>query len=306
MRKRLFALAAALGLAVIAAAPAAAITNDYRPDFDHPFVGLVAFYDADGEFVHRCTGELLAPTVLLTAGHCTDDETGKDVNASARVWFQQDAGAHYDAATAHDPVTGYPDECAAGTLGTLCAESHLMYNYGFANFAGFPDIHDIGLVILDQPIAMFEYATLAPAGTVDKLATARGTQDVTMRVSGYGLSSRHIVPPRSSDPVINEVTSFRIRLQGDMIFTNLRSANSGGYTLVANGNGNDRAGTCNGDSGGPVFWPSTSNQVVAVTSWGILNAGCRGNGYYYRTDRQVVIDWILAHAGDAADDIVIG
>jgi secreted trypsin-like serine protease len=127
-----------------------------------------------------------------------------------------------------------------------------------------------------------------------------------MRVSGYGVSARHIVPPRSSDPVINDVTSFRIRLQGDMIFTNLRSANSGGYTLVANGNGNDRAGTCNGDSGGPVFWPSTSNQVVAVTSWGILNAGCRGNGYYYRTDRQVVIDWILDHAGDAADEIVVG
>jgi secreted trypsin-like serine protease len=306
MRKGLFALAAALVMVVVAAAPAAAITKNYRQDLEHPFVGLVAFYDAHGEFVHRCTGELLAPTVLLTAGHCTDDETGKGVNASARVWFQQDAGAHYDPATEHDPVSGYPDGCAAGTLGTLCAESHRMFNYGFANFAGFPNIHDVGLVILDQPIRMPEYGTLARANTVDRLATKRGTQDVTLRVSGYGISYRLITPPKTDGHAHNDIVSFRTRLQADEIFTNLRSANSGGYTLVANGNGNDRGGTCNGDSGGPVFWPADSNQIVAVTSWGILNAGCRGIGYYYRTDRQPVIDWILDHAGDAAGQIVVG
>ena len=71
-----------------------------------------------------------------------------------------------------------------------------MFNYGFDNFAGFPDIHDIGIVILDQAIELDEYATLASANTVDQLATARGTQDVTMRVSGYGLSLRHLVGPR--------------------------------------------------------------------------------------------------------------
>jgi secreted trypsin-like serine protease len=76
-------------------------------------------------------------------------------------------------------------------------------------------------------------------------------------------------------------------------------------SVQANGNGDDRGGTCNGDSGGPVLWPADSNQVVAVSWWGRGNAGCRGTGYYYRTDRQVVIDWILDKAGDEADDIVI-
>jgi hypothetical protein len=42
-----------------------------------------------------------------------------------------------------------------------------------------------------------------------------------------------------------------------------------------------------------------------VTSWGFSNAGCRGTGFYYRTDRQVVIDWILDRAGAEADNIVI-
>ena len=54
------------------ASPAAAITGNFTPDFDHEYVGLIAFYDADGEFVHRCSGTLLSPTVFLTAGHCID------------------------------------------------------------------------------------------------------------------------------------------------------------------------------------------------------------------------------------------
>ena len=73
MKRLLLALPAALAILAATVAPVGAITKNYEPDFDHPFVGLVAFYDANGDFVHRCTGELLAPTVVLTAGHCTDN-----------------------------------------------------------------------------------------------------------------------------------------------------------------------------------------------------------------------------------------
>jgi hypothetical protein len=307
MRRNLIALAAAVVLGVATVAPAAAITGNYREDFDHPFVGLVAFYDADWEFIHRCTGELLSPTVLLTAGHCTNDDSLPDgaVAAHARVWFLQDVGSHYDPATEQDPVTGYPDSCS-GTMGDgiaegWCGESSTLYNYGFDNFAGFPNIHDLGIVILDHPVDLPEYASLASAGTVEALLKARGTQDVTMRASGYGISYRLITPPKGPNAggSHNLTISFRVRLQADMIFTNLQNDNSQGYTLVANGNGNDKGGTCNGDSGGPVFWPADSNRVVAVSSWGWLNAGCRGIGYYYRTDRAATLAWIREVVGEA-------
>jgi hypothetical protein len=295
MRRLLLSLAAAASILAVAVSPAAAITKNYTPDFDHTFVGLVAFYDTNGDFVHRCTGELLAPTVLLTAGHCTDNGSG-GVNTTARVWFQQGAGANYDPATQHDPVTGYPDECAAGTLGSLCAESHVMYNYGFDNFAGFPNTHDVGLVILDQPITGLGFATLASAGTLDPLVNARGTQDVTFGVSGYGIS---FAAHKGAVSI-----SFRVRLQATEKLVNLNAPYNAGFNIQLNGNGGDRGGTCSGDSGGPVFYPATSDQVVAVTSFG-KNATCRGDGYYYRTDRQDVIDWILAHAGADAGRIVI-
>jgi secreted trypsin-like serine protease len=309
MRRTLLALASVLALSLLAVAPASAITGNFRDDAEHSFVGLVAFYDQDWQFVHRCTGELLTPTVLLTAGHCTDDETGQNVNAHARVWVLQDVGSHYDPVTQHDPVTGYPDTCT-GTLGDgiaegWCAESSTMYNYGFNNFAGAPDIHDVGVVILDQPIQVPEYAHLASAQTLDTLATARGTQDATLRVSGYGLSFRLITPPKKGGGAKNITVSFRIRLQADETLNNLRSHLTDGFVVSGIGSGAGRGGTCNGDSGGPVFWPADSNTVVAVDSFGFLNAGCRGPGFYYRTDRQVIIDWILAKAGSAAGAIVI-
>jgi len=307
MRRTLIALASAVVLGAALVAPAAAITGDFREDDEHPFVGLVAFYDSDWEFIHRCTGELLSPTVLLTAGHCTNDDSLPDgaVAAHARVWVLQDVGSHYDPTTQHDPVSGYPDSCTGtlgdGIAGGWGAESSTMFNFGFDNFAGFPNIHDLGIVILDQAIELDEYGELAGANTVDTLQTARGTQDATMRASGYGLSLRHLVPvhgPGAGGAPSAYTISFRVRLQADMTFNNLRTANSGGYTLEANGNGKDQGGTCNGDSGGPVFWPSTSNQIVAVSSWGILNAGCRGNGFYYRTDLQASLDWIREVVGE--------
>src|SRR5689334_12963043 len=175
-------------VAALSTAPSYAITGNYVQDFEHPFVGLVVFYDAAGQFIWRCSGSLISPTKLVTAGHCADTAQGA---ASARVYFQQDAGVHYDPATQHDPVTGYPDDCAAGTLGTLCATSHRITNFQFAEFADFPhqpDTHDVGVLILDQAIKLPEYGQLPQAGQIDRLATARGTKSVVFTSSGYGLS----------------------------------------------------------------------------------------------------------------------
>ena len=287
MKRLLLALAAAGSILMMTVAPAAAITKNYVIDNDHPFVGLIAFYNADGVFQHRCTGELLAPRVVLTAGHCTDNGAG-GVENNARIWFRQDAGTRYNGT--EDPETGYPNECL-GTMATNpCTEAHIMYNYGFNAFAGFPNTHDTGLVILDRPVTGLGFATLAPAGTLDPLDSAKGIQDTTFRVSGYGISHS------AKQGTVS--ISFRERLQADESLVNTVSKSTAGYNIQLNGNGDDRGGTCSGDSGGPVFWPSTSNQVVAVTSFGNSNAGCRGDGWYYRTDRQAVIDWIAARTAE--------
>ena len=279
MRTRIsISLVLALTVALLAALPAMAITKDYQKDFEHPFVGLIVFYDGNDEFSHRCSGSLIDKTTFVTAGHCTDDEKG-GVMTSARIWFNQSGGKDYDPATDIDPNSGYPRTCGAGIP---CTTSHKMFDYGFDNFAGFPDTHDVGVVILDEPITLDEYGEL-PSGDVLNSAFkgARGGKDVWFRASGYGLSY--------ASPV--RFVSFRERLMADGKLVNLKSANNAGFNLQTQGNGNDKGGTCSGDSGGPIFYPKGSNQIVAVTSFG-MNANCRGVDFAYRLDRPAVLGWI--------------
>lgn len=286
MRRGLIALVAVLMSMILVAAPAKAITGNYVEDFEHPFVGLVVFYDANGEFSHRCSGSLLTPLVFLTAGHCTDGAT------TARVYFQQDAGANYDPETGIDPKSGYPETC----LSEPCATSDELYNFGFSDFAGFPNTQDVGLVILDEAVAVGEYGSLAAVGTLDTLAKRRGLEDLLLTVSGYGLTE--------SNP--QHVTSFRERLMATSKIVNTKNALTDGFNLQATANrGGGKGGTCSGDSGGPVFYPSNTNVIVAVTSFG-LNAWCRGTDFAYRTDQQAVIDWIFATVpASEVDDIQI-
>ena len=257
------------------------------PDTEHEYVGLVVFYDENGEFLWRCSGSLLTDTVFLTAGHCADLGEGA---VSARVYFEQDAGANYNPETGVDPISGYPE------TGGITAST--LYSYGFADFAGFPNTSDVGLVILDAPVQTVypeidTYASLAAPGTLDQYGTG---QDATVTVSGYGLSS--------TNPAMTE--SYRSRLMATTFITNLRSHNTAGYNVqIATNPGGGRGGTCFGDSGGPILIDD-SDVIVAVNSY-VLGAGktCGGTAFAYRTDSEEVISWILEHAGDEADEISI-
>jgi len=283
MRKKLvFAIFSVIVILSIAVSPVAAITGNWVEDFEHPFVGLIVFYDENDVFLGRCSGSLLDPYNFLTAGHCV---VGAD---RAIIYFQQDAGVNYDPATELDPVTGYPEFCAAGTLGVVCATSDEIYNYGFPQ--PLPNRHDVALVILDQPINLSEYGQLPEAGFLDELATERGIQNVTFTASGYGLTYKNQL--QNGKPNI----SFRERLMALSTLVNLDSALfNAGFNVQTSGNGAGKGGTCNGDSGGPIFHGGfESNLIVAVTSFG-LNALCRGTDFSYRIDQADVLQWLEEH-----------
>ena len=188
-----------MGFAAFLAATTSAfgITGNWIEDNEHPYVGLIALYKADGTFLQRCSGSLISPTKFVTAGHCVDAAAGV---VSARVYFQQDAGANFNPNTGVDPVTGYPTTCAGSTLGTLCATSSSLHNYGFDNFASFPNTHDAGVVILDQPITLPKYGQLPTAGVLDSVG--QGQKNTLFTVSGYGMTLRVSVHTRTLQRIV--------------------------------------------------------------------------------------------------------
>ena len=71
MKRVTISLLAAAVVAFGAVAVAGAITHGTPDGNNHPYVGLLVFDDAPGHPAWRCSGSLISPTVVLTAGHCT-------------------------------------------------------------------------------------------------------------------------------------------------------------------------------------------------------------------------------------------
>ena len=274
MSKRTVLLAVLAAWLLSFAGSAGAITGNFTKDFVHDNVGLIVFYTPNtpaGEdpFSHRCSGTLISSTLMVTAGHCTQ---GVD---SGRVYFQQAAAPNYDpnafGGRGGDPTTGYPYQ-----NGVTFSRAD---NFGF--LLGFPETGDLGVVVLDAPVTPANgFAKLPGVGDVDAYINAAAKkQQARFTVSGYGLSDQDPVP-----------VSFRERLMATSYAVN-NEAPITEFNLKTTANASQgKGGTCNGDSGGPVFFYG-SNVIAAVTSFG-MNGQCKGLDFSYRLDRAHLLAWI--------------
>src|SRR5215203_6956653 len=168
VRRIMAPIALAFAMTGLMTTPSSAITGNFVADYEHEYVGLIVFYDENGEFVHRCTGSLISPTVFLTAGHCVtiDDETG-ELAASARIYFEQDAGADYDPVTDTPASSGYPY--------TGGVTAHTFYAFDYQGIS-IPATNNVGLVVLDPGALAAVYPELVEAGEYGDLA-APGTSE---------------------------------------------------------------------------------------------------------------------------------
>lgn len=292
MKRLRIALLGVVAALLMTAAPAGAITYGEPDAGKHPYVGFMIFFDPTEPGWFSCSGTLLEATVFLTAGHCTFNigNDGQHVASSGGndVWVTFDDTEVLDGFPAR---ADYPTAEAlyAARSGWLNGNPDYVKGTAFPNpdydnFADFPENHDVGVVVLDDLVAMGTYGQLAPLGTINQLAKLPQTRNSALiETVGYGIQS---IQPHPMDVETRYKSTSRIvSLSGNA------SKDGNVHTLNNPSTVGGRGGSCFGDSGGPLLVNDT-NEVVAVVSYG-FSLTCHGADYSWRVDTQPSYDFIV-------------
>ena len=263
-RSRIGLLGRALGVVLLfvglaAVTPTAVAITGGERDEVHTNVGVIRFTTETGRF--RCTGTLISPTVVLTAGHCTGD-SGDSPATNVYVSFNTDLPL--------DPLANgiTPEERAARAANYITGTAHPDPSWD--GKLSISKQHDQGVVVLDAPATSkwpgITPAPLLPVGTLD--ANQGALKNETFTLVGYGVE----IGTKKAQVVVTErrsTTSFLKNVQDEVVVfqINDRDSKAGG-------------GSCFGDSGGPAF---LGQYVIGDASY-VNSLTCNATGSYQRVD----------------------
>lgn len=230
-RKITLIVSVTLALA-LAVTPAAAITFGEPDGNRHPYVGLMlGDRNGDGILDMTCSGTLIAPTVFMTAGHCTNGFLG----AGIQGWVTFDPE--------YDPQSSQIIPIAA-FITNPNYDPNTLFN-------------DIGVVILAEPAAGVTPAALPTANLLDELKAAGALKDQWFVNVGYGATAEF----KGAPPAFSRDGIRRFSLSP---YTALKENN---LLLLQNHDATGEGGGCAWDSGAPQFL-GDSNLIASVGSAG--------------------------------------
>jgi Trypsin len=296
MRARILTIAATVIALIAVASPAQAIKGGVPDDGAHPYVGQLLFYDPtaiDPRFDDpggwfNCSGTLVSPTVVVTAGHCTfgtgtDGEPTASGSGGNDVWISFAEEPDYSILP---PSTDFVPDDNAGRYDAWSAALNASDEWIRATAYPHPEYddaaffqHDLGVLVLSEPVTLPEYGQLPTAGLLDTLYEEDKHQPYT--AVGYGLEG--------SGPKFSFGGDTRRRAELQLV--NLNGVLGAGMGTSAKFSSNaNTGGTCFGDSGGPIFISGTTT-LVAVVSFG-TSSTCSGTSGAYRIDQADDLEFL--------------
>jgi secreted trypsin-like serine protease len=261
-------------LATVGAAPSSAVVggSDAAPG-EFPSVAEITFG------VFGCTGTLIDPTHVLSAGHC-GSATGAAVGSPA-AWPPA-------------LIDVYIGGNKAGE-GENIPVSNVVVS---PEYLGLSDRNDVSILTLSRP------SVNAPTQVAGAGERSIWNPGVIATIAGWGNTSS------DSDEFPDTLQKAQVPITTDAYCADAYGENdglTGGFdaeTMVCAGFPEGGVDTCQGDSGGPLFAPAAGGalRVVGATSWG---AGCAEPGFpgvYARVADTKLRTWIASEAPTGVAD----
>jgi secreted trypsin-like serine protease len=260
IRRVLAVSIAAVALIAATAAPSSAVVggNDASAG-EYPSVAEITF----GPFL--CTGTLIAPDVVLSAGHCSSI-TGAAV-ATPASWPAALIDVRIGGVTQSD--------------GELRGVSSVTMHPDYLLTSGY----DISLLHLD------EESTMAPTPVAPDAARGIWEPNTLETIVGWGATEE-------GGDVPDRLQEAQVPITTDAYCSGAYGSDFDPATMVCAGFPEGGVDTCQGDSGGPMFGRMTdgSLRVVGATSWGEGCARAGKPGVYARVADDELREWIAANA----------
>jgi hypothetical protein len=252
-------------------AQATAITGNTIPSRT-PYAGIVVLFGdaARTQPIGYCSGFLISPTVMVTAGHSL-------VGAQAvSVCFDQGPIAY----TIENGQLTYYD---ISTIYTGTPLTYPAYNptlHGNQEF----QTSDIGLIILDQPVtSITEFPTLPTADITESL-----NKKTDLTAIGYGMQTQ--ITPKNNGPQDSWVGT----LSRNSATVQVVNTNDLYLKLTAN-SAQGKGAIVFGDSGGPVIYTVNGQDVAVAVNAFVSSSNCNGVSYHTRLDTTQVLAWISSY-----------
>jgi len=250
----------------------AIIWGEIDTDNRYPYVGAVVGMESPetGQPFVFCSGSLIHPRVLLTAGHATH---------SLETYFSQGLITLDDVRVSFGQNSLDPK--------TWLVVKEVVTHPGFQpGLVPKDDAFDVGMLILEKPVRKIAPAILPDAGLLDVLKAAGELREGSeggsrLTVVGYG-RTLSFPPPETIPPD-------GLRRFADSEYLGLLDA----WIVTSRNQATGDGGTAYGDSGGPTLWtdPVTGLDIlVGITSWGDPEKVAMT--FKYRVDTPQTLDFI--------------